>query len=583
MRNSYNYYFVRRYHRLIRLIAIPLSIFVFTFVSFTFIRHFYVENIEDSQTALSPSTPKKQELAPFKLEERPDRQVKLFDYSNLLPDMSELVESTLLNLYNNYNLEVLFVTLKSLPSNSTNDTLANNIFNNWKIGAQNQGRGILVLLLDDSKTVRVEVGYQLEGIFTDAFVGYVQDLQLGTYYRNDDLPTGMLALLEELGKRTRRTYQKEYNPVLIENFDKLWLSGGAGAKREMPIYGKAKAFNSSFSGAGAETPAIAWEALLKIMEFGVEGTEVDPLSESSKLEGVGEWKNDPRIQRNLPTWKSLGYQVLSDGKYAAIYFGKKEGWVYNPFLFFKGKDGWKYDLTHQRFAVPHIKPSWAITRSGHPYVKLFKDKTEWWMYTGDWPIQEEDIYTPERDLLWGARIRYLEETYKKDPSNFLVVSELGRLNSITCRFPGQVLPILSRAKELEPEEPDPYKYLALYNVRMMGQNKTALNNMLKYVELKPSDVYGYKFLGYVYTSMKEYAKAISALKIANKLEPNTCSTLVKLSEAYAGLYDTSNILLRSEFKAKSREYYTQAYYLGDGCYDSISNLHHYVLKKKGVY
>ena len=92
------------------------------------------------------------------------------------------------------------------------ETLAVDLVNNWRIGAQHEGRGLLLLLVDETKQVKLEVGYALEDVFTDAFSGYVEDLQLGPYYRAGDVGTGLIAVMEMLEERAQIKDQGEYTP-----------------------------------------------------------------------------------------------------------------------------------------------------------------------------------------------------------------------------------------------------------------------------------------------------------------------------------------------------------------------------------
>ena len=108
--------------------------------------------------------------------------------------------------------------------------------NNWHIGREQEGRGLLLLLVEDSKQIKLEVGYELEDVFTDAFSGYVEDLQLGPYYRSGDVGTGMIAVMEMLEQRAQTKHLGEYTSVQIAGADAELLAGGAGAMRDLERY-----------------------------------------------------------------------------------------------------------------------------------------------------------------------------------------------------------------------------------------------------------------------------------------------------------------------------------------------------------
>lgn len=68
--------------------------------------------------------------------------------------------------------QMAFVTIPSLEGEPVED-VANTIFRAWGIGAKGKDEGILLLLAIQDRKSRVEVGYGLEPILPDGFVGGV--------------------------------------------------------------------------------------------------------------------------------------------------------------------------------------------------------------------------------------------------------------------------------------------------------------------------------------------------------------------------------------------------------------------------
>ncbi|MGB5742662.1 MAG: TPM domain-containing protein, partial [Sedimenticolaceae bacterium] len=176
------------------------------------------------------------ELAAFALETRPQSNRYLFDYAGALRHYEEGAHRYLARLISRFQIEALIVSVPALPAGQSLETLAVDLVNRWRIGAQHEGRGLLLLLVDETKQVKLEVGYALEDVFTDAFSGYVEDLQLGPYYRAGDIGTGLIALMEMLEERAQAKDQGEYTPELIAQSDAALLAGGAGAARDLPRY-----------------------------------------------------------------------------------------------------------------------------------------------------------------------------------------------------------------------------------------------------------------------------------------------------------------------------------------------------------
>ena len=188
------------------------------------------------------------DLASFSLDERPQTDRFLFDYAGALRHYEEGAHRYLDRLGSRFHIEALIVSLPALPQGHSLETLAADLVNHWRIGADHEGRGLLLLLVDGSKQVKLEVGYALEDVFTDAFSGYVEDLQLGPYYRAGDVGTGLVAVMEMLEERAQIKQQGDYTPELIAQTDAELLAGGAGARRDLRDYAQAAA-------TGPATPA----------------------------------------------------------------------------------------------------------------------------------------------------------------------------------------------------------------------------------------------------------------------------------------------------------------------------------------
>lgn len=65
------------------------------------------------------------------------------------------------------------------------------------VGAESRaGRGLLLVIAPDNDQVRLEVSEALEGVFTDAFVAYVQQRQMRPFFEDRRVADGILATTE---------------------------------------------------------------------------------------------------------------------------------------------------------------------------------------------------------------------------------------------------------------------------------------------------------------------------------------------------------------------------------------------------
>src|SRR6185295_9468327 len=65
------------------------------------------------------------------------------------------------------NQVVVYVD-RRLPGGTTLEELANVTFRSWAIGQKDKSNGVLFLVFTDDRLMRIEVGYGLEGVITDA-------------------------------------------------------------------------------------------------------------------------------------------------------------------------------------------------------------------------------------------------------------------------------------------------------------------------------------------------------------------------------------------------------------------------------
>ena len=93
------------------------------------------------------------------------------DFAGVMtPEGKAQVEAICREVHEKTKAQIFFVTIKSLEDN-TIESLANDLFHNWKIGEKKTDRGILLLLAVKEHKRRIEVGYGLEGVLNDAKAG----------------------------------------------------------------------------------------------------------------------------------------------------------------------------------------------------------------------------------------------------------------------------------------------------------------------------------------------------------------------------------------------------------------------------
>jgi uncharacterized protein len=114
------------------------------------------------------------------------------DYANLIGAEQKLnLEKSLSDFYNQTTIQIAVVTIPDLVD-ETIETYAYKLFQEWGIGSKDKDNGVLfVTSLNDRKT-RIEVGYGLEGVLTDAQSnGIIQKIVLPDF-RNNNYEKGIV-------------------------------------------------------------------------------------------------------------------------------------------------------------------------------------------------------------------------------------------------------------------------------------------------------------------------------------------------------------------------------------------------------
>ena len=98
---------------------------------------------------------------------------------------------------------IVVATVKTFKPWPDVDSYAVKMFENGGqgIGTKGKDNGLLILLAVDDRTVKVEVGYGLEGFITDGYSGQVSRDTMRPYFRNGDYGGGLLAGVTEIAGR----------------------------------------------------------------------------------------------------------------------------------------------------------------------------------------------------------------------------------------------------------------------------------------------------------------------------------------------------------------------------------------------
>jgi len=96
-------------------------------------------------------------------------------------------------------VQIALVTVKTLNDAPIEDA-GNDLFHRWGIGQKGKDEGLLLLLAVQDHKDRIEVGYGLEPILPDGFVGSILRT-IKPYLQQNNYSEAMLAAAQEMGSR----------------------------------------------------------------------------------------------------------------------------------------------------------------------------------------------------------------------------------------------------------------------------------------------------------------------------------------------------------------------------------------------
>ena len=115
-------------------------------------------------------------------------------------------------LLRDMDIHIMTVVLKQSPEDINNKAVK--LFQEYGVGRTTNGaKGVLFLIDPSGKQVRIEIGYDLESIFTDGFTGYIERRQMTPFFQANKVGPGIEASVEllvgrALGEIEATNYEK---------------------------------------------------------------------------------------------------------------------------------------------------------------------------------------------------------------------------------------------------------------------------------------------------------------------------------------------------------------------------------------
>jgi uncharacterized protein len=136
---------------------------------------------------------------------RPTARVN--DYASIMsPEAKARLETQLAQFEKDTSNQIVVAIFPSLEDESIED-FTNNLFTQWKLGQKDRNNGALLVVFMKEKKVRIEVGYGLEGVLTDAVSSQIIRNELAPEFRAGNPDAGIEKAVLAIEKATRGEYK----------------------------------------------------------------------------------------------------------------------------------------------------------------------------------------------------------------------------------------------------------------------------------------------------------------------------------------------------------------------------------------
>jgi uncharacterized protein len=114
-------------------------------------------------------------------------------------ETADLLESRLIAYKDSTSNEIAILIITSLDGEVLEE-YSLRVAEKWKLGDEQKDNGVLLLIAVDDHKMRIEVGYGLEGVLTDALTNRIIRNEIAPAFRKDDYDGGVTAAIDAIIK-----------------------------------------------------------------------------------------------------------------------------------------------------------------------------------------------------------------------------------------------------------------------------------------------------------------------------------------------------------------------------------------------
>jgi len=150
---------------------------------------------------------------------------RVTDQANIISAQAKAsIEAKLQNLEDKSSIQLVVATVSSLEGADI-ESYANGLFRAWKLGLAKKNNGVLFLIAPNERKMRIEVGYGLEGVLTDAVSSVIIRSAVAPRFKAGDfsggIEHGVDAIIETLSTDTSEWTKRAAQQSMSETIDQL--------------------------------------------------------------------------------------------------------------------------------------------------------------------------------------------------------------------------------------------------------------------------------------------------------------------------------------------------------------------------
>jgi uncharacterized protein len=139
--------------------------------------------------------------------EVPPLRGRVNDYANMISAEAEnRIEAVSRELESSDSTQIVVLTIPSLEGEDL-EGFSIRVAESWRIGQEEYDNGVLLLVAQAERRIRIEVGYGLEGALTDLQAGRIIDYEITPYFKAGQFGEGLVRGTEAIAATVRGEYQ----------------------------------------------------------------------------------------------------------------------------------------------------------------------------------------------------------------------------------------------------------------------------------------------------------------------------------------------------------------------------------------